>query len=194
MPSEISLDENTTAGDLVALVSEEEVACLIAQVGPEALAAMQSAPLVSLTDEIEVFASCISPELFAMISEAMMGLMGGPELSPESAACVADFHAEYGTTPPDGSDIAADLAYTFNYLMCLTDEEAMALSGGEDGAPLPSQLRCLTAQMDQETLFLLLSSVEDIFTGSASPEVMQAMQEVQIASVACEVDLFSLAG
>ncbi len=194
MPSEISLDENTTAGDLIAFVSEEEVACLIAQVGPEALAAMQSVPLVMLEDEIGLLASCISPELFAMVSEAMMGLMGGPELSPDSAACVADFYAEQGTTPPDGSDVAAELAYTFGYLMCLTDEEAMAISGGDDSAPLPSQLKCLTSQMDEETLFLLLASVEDIFTGNASPEVMQAMQEVQIASVACDVDLFSLAG
>ena len=188
------LDENSVVGDLVALFSEDEIACLVGQVGADALAAVQSTPIV-MFDQVDLIAGCISPEKFAMISEAMIGIMGGPEFSPESQACLEGFYAEFGMTPPpDGSDTAAEFAYLFNYLMCLTDEEAMALSAGGEDAPLPSQLRCLTAQVDPDTLFLLLGSVEEIFAGSASPEVLAALQEVQIASMTCGLDLLSLAG
>ena len=78
--------------------------------------------------------------------------------------------------------------------MCLTDEEAIALAGEDDSIPLPSQLRCLTAQVDQETLSMLLTSFPELLTGSASPELMQAMPEVQIASATCGLDLLSLSG
>ena len=105
-----------------------------------------------------------------------------------------NFYGEYGAAPPDETDPAASIAYLFSFQMCLTDEEAIALAGGDDSIPLPSQLRCLTAQVDPETLTLLLTSFPELLTGSASPELMQAMQQVQIASESCGLDLLSLSG
>ena len=41
---------------------------------------------------------------------------------------------------------------------------------------------------------MLLTSFPELLTGSASPELMQAMPEVQIASATCGLDLLSLSG
>ena len=187
------MDENTMGSDIMAMMSAEEVECVQAAVGDEGFTAMMATPVFLLSDSMAMVADCFAPELSAMLAIAFLSAeVGG--LSAESSACLTEFYAEYGATPPDETDPAASLTYLFSFQTCLTDEEAMALSGGDDTIPLPSQLRCLTAQVDQETLTLLLTSFQELFTGSASPELMAAMQEVQIASASCGLDLLSLSG
>ena len=187
------MDENTMGSDIMAMMSAEEVECVQAAVGDEGFTAMMATPVFLLSDSMAMVADCFAPELSAMLAIAFLSAeVGG--LSAESEACLTKFYAEYGATPPDETDPAASFAYLFGFQGCLTDEEAIALSGGDESIPLPSQVRCLTAQVDSETLALLLTSVEQLFTGSASPEVMEAMQEVQVASMTCGIDLFSLSG
>ncbi len=180
-----------TGGDLMAMMSAEEIECVQAAVGDEGLAAMETMSVFLLSDSMAMVADCFSPALTAMLSIAFLSAQVGG-LTDESTACLTDFYAEYGATPPDGSDPAEEIVYTFTFLLCLTDEEAEALTLEGDDAPAPSELRCLTAQTDQETLTLLLTSFMDLFSGNASPEVLVAMQEVQAAAEVCGVDLLTL--
>ena len=184
------IDETTLGSDIVAMVSEAEVECIRGALGEEGYAAMQATPVLMFADSLEMVADCFSPELSASIAIGLMSAQVGG-LSAESSACLKDFYAEYGATGPDESDPAASIVYMFTFQMCMTDEEAMAFSGGDESMPLPSELRCLTAQTSIENLTILLTGLEALFTGNASPEMMQALQELQAASEVCGVDLLS---
>ena len=187
------MDESMTGGDLMAMMSDVEVACVQAAVGDEGFAAMEATPIFILSDSMSMVADCFSPELSAMLAIGFLSAeIGG--LSAESSACLTNFYAEYGATPPDETDAAASIVYLFSFQACLTDEEAIALSGGDESMPLPSQLECLTSQVSIEDLTALLANLEGLFTGNASPEMLQTLQELQIASEACGVDLLSMGG
>ncbi len=191
MMSGMMMDENMTGGDVMAMMSEEEVECVQEAVGDEGLTAMEAMPIFLLSDSMAMVADCFSTELATSLAVAFTSAAAGG-LSAESSACLMNFYTESGATPPDESDPAASIAYLFGFQLCLTDEEAIALAGGDESIPLPSQLKCLTAQVDQEALTLLLTSFPELLSGSASPELLQAMQQVQVASEACGVDLLTL--
>ena len=186
----LMIDENTLGSDIVAMMSEAEVECLRGALGDETYAAMQAAPVLMFADALEMVATCFSPELSAGIALSVISAQVGG-LSAESGACLKDFYAEHGATGPNDSDPAAGFIYMFTFQMCLTDEEAMAFAGGDESMPLPSELRCLTSQTSIENLTILLSGLEALFTGNASPEMLQALQELQAASEVCGVDLIS---
>lgn len=185
------MDENTMGSDIMAMMSEEEVRCVQDAIGDEGFTAMQATPVFLLSDSMAMVADCFAPELSAMLAIAFLSAEAGG-LSAESSACLTDFYAEYGATPPDESDPAASIVYLFGFQTCLTDEEAIALSGGDDSVPLPSELNCLTSQISLDDLTALLTGLDALFTGNASPEMMQALQQLQIASEACGVDLMSM--
>ena len=185
------MDENTMGSDIMAMMSEDEVACVQAAVGDEGFTAMQATPVFLLSDSMAMVADCFSPELSAMLAIGFLSAEIGV-LSAESSACLMDFYAEYGALPPDETDQAASIVYLFTFQACLTDEEAIALSGGDESIPLPSQLECLTSQVSIEDLTALLANLESLFTGNASPEMLQTLQDLQIASEACGVDLLSM--
>ena len=56
--------------------------------------------------------------------------------------------------------------------LCLTDEEAQAMSGPvpeEDAFPLPSQLRCVSEQTDLENLFIVYQAFADLESSAEQP-------------------------
>ena len=186
----LMMDENTTGSDIMAMMSEEEVRCVQDAIGDEGFTAMQATPVFLLSDSMAMVADCFSPELSAMLAIAFLSAEIGV-LSDEGSACLTDFYAEYGAVPPDETDQAASIVYLFTFQMCLTDEEAIALAQGDESIPLPSQLECLTSQVSIEDLTALLANLESLFTGNASPEMLQTLQELQAASEVCGVDLLS---
>ena len=127
--TEIAAPGGLTVGEILAMLSQSEVACVQAQVGPALNAAqgiMVTTAMASGPIAAPIF-GCVSPESGAQVAVALIAAEVG--LSAETAACVGGIlAASPGPIFPLAAEVATEM------LACMTDDEAaraqVALGGG----------------------------------------------------------------
>ena len=193
MMSLSDIDETTTGAELIASLSEDEAACLRAAIGDASYEAMQDLPLSESAMGFDTFPlQCLEPDNAIDLSVAMMSLQAGG-LSDDSQACIKDVFAELGV-PSESMSETDSLRSFITMQLCLTDEEAQAMSGPvpeEDAFPLPSQLRCVSEQTDLENLFIVYQAFVDLESSTEpptpSPEMTMAVAEIMAAQETCGI-------
>ena len=193
MMSLSDIDETTTGAELIASLSDDEAACLRAAIGDASYEAMQDLALSESAMGFDTFPlQCLEPDNAIDLSVAMMSLQAGG-LSDGSQACIKDVFAELGV-PGEGMSMTDSMRSFITMQLCLTDEEAQAMSGPvpeEDAFPLPSQLRCVSEQMDLENLFIVYQAFADLESSTEqptpSPEMTMAWAEIMAAQEACGI-------
>ena len=171
MMSLSDIDETTTGAELIASLSEDEAACLRAAIGDASYEAMQDLALSESAAGFDTFPlQCLEPDNAIDLSVAMMSLQAGG-LSDDSQACIKDVFADLGV-PGEGMSMTDSMRSFITMHLCLTDEEAQAMSGPvpeEDAFPLPSQLRCVSEQTDLENLFIVYQAFADLESSTEQP-------------------------
>ena len=126
--TEIAAPGGITVGEILAMLSPDEVACVQAQVGPAINAAqgiMVTTAMASGPIAAPIF-GCVSPESGAQVALALIAAEVG--LSAETAACVGGvLAASPGPIFPLAAEVATEM------LACMTDDEAaraQAVLGG----------------------------------------------------------------
>ena len=193
MMSLSDIDETTTGAELIASLSEDEAACLRAAIGDASYEAMQDMALSESATGFDTFPlQCLEPDNAIDLSVAMMSLQAGG-LSDDSQACIKDVFADLGV-PGEGMSMTDSLRSFITMQLCLTDEEAQAMSGPvpeEDAFPLPSQLRCVSEQTDLENLFIVYQAFADLESSTEqptpSPEMTKAWAEIMAAQETCGI-------
>ena len=193
MMSLSDIDETTTGAELIASLSEDEAACLRAAIGDASYEAMQDLTLSESAMGFDTFPlQCLEPDNAIDLSVAMMSLQAGG-LSDDSQACIKDVFADLGV-PGEGMSMTDSMRSFITMQLCLTDEEAQAMSGPvpeEDAFPLPSQLRCVSEQTDLENLFIVYQAFADLESSTEqptpSPEMTKAVAEIMAAQETCGI-------
>ena len=193
MMSLSDIDETTTGAELIASLSEDEAACLRAAIGDASYEAMQDLTLSESAMGFDTFPlQCLEPDNAIDLSVAMMSLQAGG-LSDDSQACIKNVFAELGV-PGESMSETDSLRFFITMQLCLTDEEAQAMSGPvpeEDAFPLPSQLRCVSEQTDLENLFIVYQAFADLGSSTEqptpSPEMTKAVAEIMAAQETCGI-------
>ena len=193
MMSLSDIDETTTGAELIASLSEGEADCLRAAIGAASYEAMQDLTLSESAMGFDTFPlQCLEPDNAIDLSVAMMSLQAGG-LSDDSQACIKDVFADLGV-PGEGMSMTDSMRSFITMQLCLTDEEAQAMSGPvpeEDAFPLPSQLRCVSEQTDLENLFIVYQAFADLESSTApptpSPEMTKAVAEIMAAQETCGI-------
>ena len=149
--TDLDVTEHTTIGDLLAGLSEEETACLRDAVGPEALETASSVPLaVARTGTAALPVQCFTPEHAIDVGVAFMSAAAGG-LSRASRDCIRGVAVESPGALWIGApaaDHSPDVGATIRLHLCLTDEEAEALSTSRGvDLPPPSGLRCMQGRL-----------------------------------------------
>ena len=132
-----------TVGEILAMLSTDEVACVQTQVGPAINAAqgiMVTTAMASGPIAAPIF-GCVSPESGAQIAVALIVAEVG--LSAETAACVGGIlAASPGPIFPLAADVATEM------LACMTDDEAAraqtALGVAADAEAAPEEPEAAT--------------------------------------------------
>ena len=193
MMSLSDIDETTTGAELIASLSEGEANCLRTAMGDASYEAMQDLTLSESAMGFDTFPlQCLEPGNAIDLSIAMMSLQAGG-LSDDSRACIKDVFADLGV-PGEGMSMTDSLRSFITMQLCLTDEEAQAMSGPvpeEDAFPLPSQLRCVSEQTDLENLFIVYQAFADLESSTEqptpSPEMTKAVAEIMAAQETCGI-------
>ena len=192
MMSLSDIDETTTGAELIASLSEGEADCLRAAIGDASYEAMQDLTLSERAMGFDTFPlQCLEPGNAIDLSVAMMSLQAGG-LSDDSRACIKDVFADLGV-PGEGMSMTDSMRSFITMQLCLTDEEAQAISGPvpEDAFPLPSQLRCVSEQTDLENLFIVYQAFADLESSTEqptpSPEMTMAVAEIMAAQETCGI-------
>ena len=193
MMSLSDIDETTTGAELIASLSEGEADCLRATIGDASYEAMQDLTLSESAMGFDTFPlQCLEPGNAIDLSVAMMSLQAGG-LSDDSRACIKDVFADLGV-PGEGMSMTDSMRSFITMQLCLTDEEAQAMSGPvpeEDAFPLPSQLRCVSEQTDLENLFIVYQAFADLESSTEqptpSPEMTKAVAEIMAAQETCGI-------
>ena len=193
MMSLSDIDETTTGAELIASLSEGEADCLRAAIGDASYEAMQDLTLSESAMGFDTFPlQCLEPGNAIDLSVAMMSLQAGG-LSDDSRACIKDVFEDLGV-PGEGMSMTDSMRSFITMQLCLTDEEAQAMSGPvpeEDAFPLPSQLRCVSEQTDLENLFIVYQAFADLESSTEqptpSPEMTKAVAEIMAAQETCGI-------
>ena len=187
------IDATTTVGELMGALSEGEIGCLRTTLGDAVLQAVQDQPLAEIAPDIGAFPlNCLEEDSVIEMTVAFMFLQV-EGVSADTKNCVADAYREHGVPGPAMSETDSMRSFLYAQL-CLTDEEAQALSGAvsaENALPLPSQLRCVSEITDLENLIKVYQALAEMETldeqPAPDPELMMAMGEVMAAQEACGI-------
>ena len=182
------ITDTTTVGELLAMLSESELSCVRDAAGG-ALEAFQDVPLSAVPSEMmdaSLPIECFTPENIVNIQIAMMSLQAGG-LSAETRGCIREVAAENPglfaeTEPVSPAEAAALMSAGIQLQLCLSDEEALALLGGDaEGFPPPSVLRCMDEQ---------LGGLEDLFAlfFGGAPD-LEKLGELMAAGEACGLEM-----
>ena len=182
---------------IIELFTEQEIACINAELGEETFQALMEEPVSAASPDFQFPFHCLSQEAaIGLTVNLLSGQAGG--LTPESQSCLQGFYAEYGVEP-DIEDLAAVIEYSLRLFLCLTDEEAEALEDPSDptaGLPKPSELRCISEHIDIGNLATVIEAFLLSFGGELggepSQEMMEAMTGMMAAASACNLDLAGL--
>ncbi len=178
---DLVFNETTTGRDVMAFFSEDEVACVRSTLGDDAFNMLIDTPLMGGSETTPDFPfECLTPENTTGFGVAMISAQAGG-LSAESRSCIKDVAAANPSVlgfqePTTESEFAALLASGIEMQLCLTDEEAMALAGGQGGGelPPPSVMRCMEERLGSQEEFLEMFL--SMFSGEAAdPEALLAV-------------------
>ncbi len=178
---DLVFNETTTGRDVMAFFSEDEVACVRSTIGDDAFNMLIDTPLMGGSETTPDFPfECLTPENTTGFGVAMISAQAGG-LSAESRSCIKDVAAAnprvFGfQEPTTESEFAALLASGIEMQLCLTDEEAMALAGGQGGGelPPPSVMRCMEERLGSQEEFLEMFL--SMFSGEVTdPEALLAV-------------------
>ena len=151
------LDRSSTGQDLVALLTDQEVACLEGELGAN-YQAMLEAPLIGdpgMAMEGDGSGSsplnqCLTVERAASASISMFSVAAGG-FSAETQECIAGVLEEIPSAIEALArrDEATGGEAVLSFIACLTPEEAIALSPpGEGSAPNPNDIACLMQELE----------------------------------------------
>ena len=143
----------TRVGDLMAYLSPAELGCVRDAIGGEVFDSIQAFPLGSVPGGVgNLPLQCLSPENVIGLNIAFMSAEAGG-LSTETRTCIRGVAEEnplaigIGEPGPD-TDFADVMRGAFQINLCLTDEEAAALMGGDTSdLPPPSVSRCIEERL-----------------------------------------------
>lgn len=175
-PAEITLF--SPAGDVFGMFSEGEQSCISGQLGEATYQGMLGQPLataIMAPGQLDMILNCLEPENAAELAIIGIGAVAGG-FADESAACLRTLF-----TTADVSNIALgpsqdpqEALLALRFFMCLTDEEAQALTEFT-GFPMqfpPSALRCVDEQVGLEQFLPAMAG--DL--SQAPPEALQVLQ------------------
>ena len=122
---------------------------------------------------------CVTPEKAAELAIIGIGAVAGG-FTDESAMCLRTLYATSGVSniPLTGSEDPQEVLLGFRFFLCLTDEEAQALSQ-TTGTPVPfppSALRCVDERIGLEQF---LSAMAGDLT-QLPPEALPVLQACNI--------------
>ena len=180
-PTEITLF--SPARDVFAMFSEGEQSCISGKVGETTFQGMLSQPLaavIGVPDQLDMILDSVAPEKAAELAIIGIGAVAGG-FTDESAACLRTLYATAGVSniPLEPSEDPQEALLSLSFFLCLTDEEAQALSQFT-GTPLqfpPSALRCVDEQIGLEQFLPAMSG--DL--SQAPPEALQVFQACDLA-------------
>ncbi|MDD9994356.1 MAG: hypothetical protein OXS35_01215 [Dehalococcoidia bacterium] len=151
----------------MAYLSPAERGCIRDAIGAEIFDSIQQFPLGSVPGGVENLPlQCLSPENLIGMNIAFMSAAAGG-LSTETRTCIRAVAREYplaigiGEPGPD-TDFADVMRGAFQVNLCMTDEEAAALMGGDaSDLPPPSVSRCIQERLgSMEVLLSFLTGQE----------------------------------
>lgn len=150
---ELEITGATRVGDLMAYLSLDEIGCIRGAIGPEIFDSIQEFPLGSVPGGVgNLPLQCLSPENVIGLNIAFMSAEAGG-LSTETRTCIRAVAEEnplaigIGEPGPD-TDFADVMRGAFQINLCMTDEEAAALMGGDaSDLPPPSVSRCIEERL-----------------------------------------------
>ena len=179
-PGEITLF--SLARDVFAMFSEGEQSCISGQVGEATYQGMLSQPLaavIGVPGQLDMVLDCVAPEKAAELAIIGIGAVAGG-FTDESAMCLRTLYATSGVSniALGGSEDPQEILLGFRFFLCLTDEEAQALSQST-GTPVPfppSALRCVDERIGLEQF---LPAMAGNLT-QLPPEAMQVLQACNI--------------
>ncbi len=192
---DLVITETTTGGDIIALFSETEAACVRDTLGDEALVMLRDTRLVEISDTAPPLPfECLTPENVGTIGVAMIAFQAGG-LTPESRSCAKEvvianpIVLSFQEPGPD-TDVSALMAAGLQLQACFTPEEAMALNSLDGGSEAPSQEAEPLSPEQMQCMQQELGSLDDlmaIFSGAEpDPEVLLRMLA---AAQTCGLDL-----
>ena len=195
------ITETTTGGDIIALFSETEAACVRDTLGDEALAMIRDTRLMEISDTAPPIPfECLTPENVGNIGVALIAFQAGG-LTPESRSCakevvIANPIVLSFQEPEPGTDINALMTAGLQLQACLTPEEVAALNSIDGGAePPPQEAGPALSSEQMQCMTDKLGSLEDIlaiFSGvQPDPKVLEDMIA---AALECGLDPTSLGG
>ena len=160
---DLVITESTTVGDIMAVLSADEVSCVRDAVGAGIFDAIQGIAIATAppgTMENLPF-ECLAPENAIGISIAFMSAEAGG-LSAETRSCISALAMENPSVlgigaPPENPAELFDTAIQMQ--LCLTDEESAAFAANSGGElPPPSVIRCMEEQLGGLEDFLAIFS------------------------------------
>lgn len=185
MISITNIDGNSTIGELIGALSEEETACIEMAFGEVILESMKDQPLSAMADSFALFPlDCLSQENAITAVVAMISIQAGG-LSPQTQDCIAEIFRE------DPSLLASQEINSLEFISCLTPEEAEALTPpGEGPAPDPEAISCLMEQLSGapsgEKILAVLSGQDPSGQGLTMEESAILGQAVQACGLETE--------
>ena len=194
------ITETTTGGDIIALFSETEAACVRDTLGDEALVMLRDTPLMEISDAAPPIPfECLTPENVGNIGVAMIALQAGG-LTPESRSCakevvIANPIVLTFQEPGPDTDLSALMAAGFQLQACFTPEEVAALNSIDGGSEAPSQEAEPLSPEVMQCMQEKLGSLDDlmaIFSGAEpDPKVLESMFS---AALECGLELPPMGG
>ena len=179
-PAEITLFSPVSA--VLGMLSEQEQTCIGGKVGQAAYQGMLDQPLASVVTvpgQLDMILDCMEPANAAELAIIGIGAVAGG-FADESAMCLRALYTTAGVSnfPLSGSEDPQEILLGLRFSLCLTDEEAQALSQST-GTPMqfpPSALRCVDEQIGLEQF---LPAMAGDLT-QLPPQAMQVMQACNI--------------
>ena len=181
-PAEITLF--SPASDVLAMFSEGETSCISGQLGEATYQGMLGQPLaaaITAPGQLDMILNCLAPENAAELVIVGIGAVAGG-FADESAACLRTLYTTTGVSniPLGPSQDPQEALLALSFFLCLTDEEAQALSQ-TTGIPMqfpPSALRCVNEQIPLEQFL-------PVIAGDLSQAPQGSLQVIQ----ACNINL-----
>ena len=157
---DLEITADTTVGDIMGVLSQDEVSCLRDAIGPAVFDTIQDIPIsIAPPGTMEALPfECLTPENAIAIGIAMMSAEAGG-LSAETRGCISALAMENPGVlgigePPE--DPAALLGTAIQMQFCLTNQEASRIGAdiGGELLPPPSVFRCVEEELGSLDDFL----------------------------------------
>ena len=192
---DLTIDDDTTGGDLIAVFTEDEVSCIRNALTEDAYTALLDKPALEFDDPAFVFpGECLSAESNTTIVVGVMTADAGG-LSADSTSCLRSLVGAqnpasfWSDDPVDG----LGAAFIIDSILCVTDEESARqdANAGRDPFLAPSQLQCIVDAAGREKLIALFDALNDPTAGGPPFDLLT---ELLPAMQTCGVDIFASAG